>query len=1426
MPTPDHPSCEREDRLNEVLAGYLRGVEAGQAPDPGTLLAQHPDLASELSAFFANRACIAQLAVPFRVAVPAAGAETLAPGEAPATDGALGTVRYFGDYELLAEIARGGMGVVYKARQVSLQRVVALKMILAGQLASAADVQRFHVEATAAANLDHPNIVPIHEVGEHEGQHYFSMKLIEGGSLAQWLADGNSKRAAWGHDHQSACARLLVTVARAVHHAHQRGILHRDLKPANILLQTEPAAIGDWHAAIPLVTDFGLAKRVADDGRLTQSGAVVGTPSYMAPEQATARKDLSTAADVYSLGAIFYELLTGQPPFRAETPLETLQQVVQAEPLRPRVLRPETSRDLETICLKCLEKDPQRRYASADALADDLQRWFDGEPIAARPVGRSERLWRWCRRNPLVAGLSAALVALLVMGAVLSAGAALGFQKLAGEAQTAADHERDARHAAEAARDEATTQRKRAEDNLETANKAQALAQSNARKATDNEQKADAERAAAVEALRQVDGLRLTAESTIALPANPDLALLLAIEGAQRGPRRAAHNSALLAALAACRGKGLVLRCPAGEELRSAYFLSGNRVLTIGRNTFHRIWDIANGKEVATLFGPPLEIATTALSPDGRFMVSTYRGYKVVTAADGGRYGQPGQYTDDVARVHDTATGKEVAVLRGHENLVVSAAFSPDGKRVVTASHDHTARIWDVATGKELCVLRGHPCALRSARFSADGCQVFTVSSGHGGRPKPLHYGTGAVDPPVHGSVRMTFSRLVPPPFEGPGRFQGDPHFARLWDSTTGKELAALDTPPAEEDTFPTAAALSPDGQRVIVTFLERAGIRDMKTGKELPLESPDKHSHAPTFSPDGRWLLLLSGWSLRVWDAKTGKVVAHLQGHNNTILSAQFLSNRAQILTTSADGTVRVWDIARGKELVQMRGHEGQVYTAEFMGPHSSKVLTASSDGTARLWDISSGLPHPHEYETVLHGDQPEPMVRNPIVLAAISPDGRRVVTAARWGASVRCFRFWDTHGEELLALQTPPPGRYVGSSSISGPVYLPPALFPAQPMKTDIAPGHLGATLAVAFSPDSKRLLTVAADPVQYIDRVLKKEPDFSQRLPHRPVLLWDVASGKQLFALEGHPDSVRAAAFSPAGDRILTIADPDQIYRVFFVDPTLAPTFPAVGVRLNGTRKGSDHSVRIWDAATGKQLQVLQPDGAPALYAVWSSDGRRICTVQDPRRDKALLQVWDAASGQKCFQHTLPEMTHAVAFSPDGRCLAGCPVSYLFPSRVQLLDTESGVFRATLADNKERVDSISFSPDGRWLITTVAFKARIWHAATGKLHTVLRGHANAVNSAAFSADSKWVVTTSDSTARIWDVATGKELFTLRGHQDAVKSAVFSPDGQQVLTVSSDGTARLWPVDPLPLALARKPRELTPQERERFEIETTSGR
>src|SRR6516164_4801927 len=294
-----------------------------------------------------------------------------------------------GRYELLEEIAHGGMGVVYRARDPTLNRVVALKLMLAGHFAGEQELKRFRVEAEAAARLNHPNIVPIYEFGALEGRPFLSMRFVNGASLANHPRDTPMDAVP--------AAKLMSTLAQAIHYAHQHSVLHRDLKPANVLLDS---------AGQPHVTDFGLAKCLDSKEGLTASGAALGSPNYMAPEQAAGHAErLTTAADIYSLGAIMYELITGQPPFRANTALETMRKVMDELPPAPRLLHKLSDRDLETVCLKCMEKEPERRYGSAQALAEDLERWLRHEPIQARPIGTLRRLGKWTRRKPRTAAL-------------------------------------------------------------------------------------------------------------------------------------------------------------------------------------------------------------------------------------------------------------------------------------------------------------------------------------------------------------------------------------------------------------------------------------------------------------------------------------------------------------------------------------------------------------------------------------------------------------------------------------------------------------------------------------------------------------------------------------------------------------------------------------------------------------------------------------------------------------------------------------------------------------------------------------------------------------------------------------------------------------------------------------------------------------
>lgn len=428
---PDESSSE----LDRILLEYFRRIDADEEIDQEKFLAEHPEHADALADFLSAEQQFQPELTGSPQDTPTLLSESV---EASGMETRL-VLRYFGDYELLEEIARGGMGIVYKARQTSLNRIVAVKMILAGQLARESDVQRFRAEAEAAAKLQHPHIVQIYEVGEQDGQHYFSMEYIEGSNLAEMVRDYPLPA--------REAAQIVSKVAGAIEYAHEQGVLHRDLKPSNVLID----ARGEVK-----VTDFGLAKQLESDQQLTQTDQILGTPSYMPPEQAKGNQALmGPTADMYSLGAVLYHLLTGRPPFAAATQVETIHQVIHHEPVSPRLLEKSLPKDLETICQKCLQKEPHRRYGRAQDLTDDLQRFLENRPIIARPISRPARLWRWCRRRPLVASLSVAFVLALMGGTAFSTYYAYVADQNAAEAFQNATNERLAREEADEQREEA-----------------------------------------------------------------------------------------------------------------------------------------------------------------------------------------------------------------------------------------------------------------------------------------------------------------------------------------------------------------------------------------------------------------------------------------------------------------------------------------------------------------------------------------------------------------------------------------------------------------------------------------------------------------------------------------------------------------------------------------------------------------------------------------------------------------------------------------------------------------------------------------------------------------------------------------------------------------------------------------------------------
>jgi WD40 repeat protein len=1095
----DQANEPRSQRVDAILAAYIEAVETGQAPDRAELLARHPELATELAAFFADHEQMDQLARSLRPAATALSgseARTVPPRPVETGDGSLAPLRAFGDYELLAEIARGGMGVVYKARQISLNRVVALKMILAGQLASPDDLQRFRREAEAAANLDHPHIVPIYEVGEHEGQHYFSMKLVAGESLAQAISRRGAEAAEPENTSASSlrslrlCARLLEQVARAVHYAHQHGILHRDLKPANILLDAQGQ---------PHVTDFGLAKRIGVDRGQTQSGAIVGTPSYMAPEQAAARKDLSTAADVYSLGAILYELLTGRPPFRAATTLDTLLMVLECEPAPPHTLNRHVERDLETICLKCLAKEPTRRYGSALDLADDLERFAEGQPIAARPVGTVERCAKWVKRRPAVAALLAALV-------VLSVAAFVGLTVLWLRAEDQRDQAVSAQEVAEQRRLDAEQARQQEAEargreaarrrELEAALYRNRIVEAQREWEANHVGRADELLQECPQNLRQWEWYylkRLCHGELLTLKGHTSVVLGLSLSPDGRQLASASADGTVKVWDAAT---GRLVRTFKGHDgfVYSVCFSpDGKRLASASMDKTVKVWDAATGKELLSLKGHKASVDSVCFSPDGRRLASgsgdkTVKLWDAVTgdeirtievhtgmvncvcfSSDGRRVaaGQ-GRIVDEQGRpvpgevkIWDAATGNEVYTLKGHTGFVNSVCFSRDGRRLASADGDGTVKVWDAATGKEILSLKGHTEGVLGVCFSRDGQRLASASA----------------DQTV-----------------------------KVFDAATGKEILSLK---GHTDGV-TSVCFTPDGQRLASASWDRTvKVWDATKRQEfLPLTGHTGGVRCVCYSPDGQRLATGSvDGTVKVWDAARGQEIRTLEGHTDSVASVCFSPDGRLLASGSEDTTLKVWDLTTGQTVRTLRGHTSFVNSVCF-SPDGQRLASASTDGTLRLWDVATG-----QAVRTLHR-QTEQMTR-----VCFSPDGQRLAcdseggTVKVWNTATGQvdFTFEGLPGIHVWGVCFSSDGRRLASADELGWVTVW-ALAPG--LQSCTLKGHNGQVWSVCFSSDGQRLASAGSD---------------------KTVKVWDVASGQEVLTLKGHSDGVSDVAFSPDGQRL---------------------------------------------------------------------------------------------------------------------------------------------------------------------------------------------------------------------------------------------------------------------------------------------------
>jgi len=1072
-------------------------------------------------------------------------------------------------YEIREEIARGGMGIVYRARQKDPRRTVALKMLLPHQVASPEMVERFRLEARAIATLEHPAILPVHHVGEHDGLPFFTMKLATGGTLAQ-------RKAQFAGDWR-AIAELMATLADAVQFAHERGVLHRDLKPGNVLFDDQDR---------PYVSDFGLAKLVGAESNLTRSVDFLGTPHYVAPEVATrSAKDATTSSDIYALGAILYELLAGRPPFEADGMPALLKMIAEEEPKkftiydlrftsesaegranRKSKIVNAVPRDLEVICLKCLAKEPARRYATALELANDLRRWLAGEPILARETNVIEKLWLWSRRHRVTATLIAAVFVLLV---ALVVGLSFAAVRIA-------DSRQHALHTVEALEAE------KANDLFAAGNTAEAIALLARRVRNDPDNWADTSRLMwALQRRRWAVPARApfypfaqttnTADRTF-LAKGSDQRLLEVFVGKELivydvaaatnrhvwplpflPERFALEEQPGVLVFADTNGQAWCFEYLTGRmreqrlTVASVYgrppvWLSqdGRKAFVVARDYSGELVDF-DTHAARTLVAAPTNSSSVSHFPFGDFFPDNRR----LAFSD----------RDQTVRIFDCEAGVLTGPTFIASQRVIGADISPDNRVMVTHTSDAT-QFWDVESGRELSARSEVGVSFRHGSFRPDGAQFYQAGN--------------------------AFGLVISDPLKG--------------------EISKM---PARGTLLNGQCIADPAGRRVAARFERFVGIYDAQTGQPLCQPLPVVHTpNRPIRFADDLCVTVGSDGRVTLWEVKTNRFGPVILRHSAAVQYARFSNDGQRVVTASHDGTARVWDANTGEPVGAPLVHGDKVWSACF-SPDGRRVATASWDATARLWDAATGAP----LTAPLRGN---------IYLfhVAFSPDGSRLLTCGEDG-NVRTYAV--NTGKPLLELTHQSPVYWArfspdGRTIVTRPMVANPKLWNADMgqviLELDEPGTHQrigGVVTSGDFSRDGSWLALGS---------------------PNRYATVWHLPDGK-LHAVLNHVAVVRTATFSPDSRTILTTAD-DLTGQLWDLKTGKAMSSPLAGQRSSsapaatgnsmraaaihsdGRRAiigGSDAAARLWNLQNGLPLgEPAEFDGS-VMHAEFSPDGKRV-------------------------------------------------------------------------------------------------------------------------------------------------------------------------------------------------------------------------
>ncbi len=937
-----------------------------------------------------------------------------------------------GDYDLLSRLGAGGTAVVYKARDRRLGRIVAVKLIQPQANARPEIRTRFRREATAVARLQHPELVHVFEIGEHEGQLFLVMEYVDSGTLADYLHGIPQP--------PRETAAFVERIARAVAYAHEQGIVHRDLKPANILLASQPQSSTaserqqqslagrrlPLEAFQPKVADFGLAKTLDEDVDLTRSNAVLGTPTYLAPEQIRESSASGPSCDIYALGVLLYEMLCGRLPLVGPTILATLRLVAGAEPMPPRRLEPQVPRALETICLKCLAKDPARRYATVLELAEDLRRFCEGRPIRARRVGWSERTWLWSRRNPLVAGLTACLVATLVAGGYALVLLMIRINRHAAEAEAQAQRANEHAYVSD------MRLLPRAWDDHQIGLMRELLNEHRP------EHRGDMDRRGFEwyfwNQLGHLEDRTLAGHQgwLNAVCYRPDGRLLAS-----------ASDDGTVRIWVADTG-ALERTIEGGERVFDVCYSPDGKLLAgCGTAKTVMIWDAATGRSVAKLAGHTQWVSSVCFSPGGRRLASASR--------------------DGTVRVWDFAKYSSVLELE-HKNGVNRVCYSPDGHYLATAVRDGTIRIWDAKTGEKQKTLTVSNAEPKCLAFRPDGKQLacgaddgqitfWELPGGHKQGAVPIHTGwvTGVCYSPDANFLLSTSADRT----------------LRVLDVSTRRERSMLQG----HTEWISSGCFSPDGN-----FIASASHDGMikiwnprRSQGTLQMQSSCGPVARCCFSPDSKTLAVACGPSVQLWtEATTDPHPWATDG--STIACLSFSTDGKRLATGSQDGNLRIWTVSSGAQEAQISLPKETLVEVRFT-PEGQSLASVTAEGHASVWDLRGEKPKQGPVCNV-----------GPLTAASLSPLGGRVAVVNEQGV----LRVWDlttgkvrcqcqAHKLAATVVAYSPDGRLVATGSADKTV----RVWDAGSGRLRLTlSGHMHAIRAIAFSADGKRIVTAGAD------------------------------------------------------------------------------------------------------------------------------------------------------------------------------------------------------------------------------------------------------------------------------------------------------------------------------------------------------------